>query len=417
MQQQKILLIAGNYYPEPTGIGKYNGEMMTWLTDNGFNCTVISTYPYYPSWRIQGLYSKKKGWYYKEKLTTLKGNEIKIYRCPHYVPLRPTGKTRMLLDFSFFVFAGLRLISLTGKKFDYAISVTPPLSLGFLAALYKNVSQAKFLYHIQDLQIDAADSLNMISSKKLLNILYRIEKYIFKKADKISTISEGIADKVKVKTDKPVYIVPNWVNVKKFYLLPDKALSKKAYGFKPDIPVILYSGSIGEKQGLEVMLSVAEIFIKENLHTQFVISGSGPYKTTLEKIAGEKRLNNVAFLPLQPFEKLNAFLNIADAHLVIQKADVADAVMPSKLTTILSVSGLAIVTANEGSGLYNMVSKHNIGLLCKADSVKSLYETIKKILINDYTSICINARNYAEEFLSVDRIMKHYKEDVIGISD
>ena len=51
--KKNILLISGNYFPEPTGIGKYNNEMMIWLADHGFNCTVISTYPYYPFWQIQ----------------------------------------------------------------------------------------------------------------------------------------------------------------------------------------------------------------------------------------------------------------------------------------------------------------------------------------------------------------------------
>ncbi len=413
MQQPKILLIAGNYYPELTGIGKYNGEMINWLADNDFNCTVISTYPYYPSWKIQEPYNKKKRWFYKENFITSNGNSITVYRCPHYVPSKPIGKTRMLLDFSFFVFAALRLISLTGKRFNYTISVTPPLPLGFLAALYKNVSKARFLYHIQDLQVDAAASLNMINSKKLLNALYQIEKYILKKADHISTISQSIADRVKAKTNKPVYIFPNWVDIIKFHPITNKVGLKISYGFKPDITLILYSGSIGEKQGLDVMLSVAEIFMNENIPVQFIICGSGPYKRTLEKIAGEKKLINTIFLPLQPLEKLNEFLNMADIHLVIQKADIADTVMPSKLTTILSVGGLAVVTANKGSGLFNMISEHNIGLLCNADNVESLYETIKTILVTDYSSVCTNARNYAEEFLSVDKIMSHYKENVI----
>jgi colanic acid biosynthesis glycosyl transferase WcaI len=128
----------------------------------------------------------------------------------------------------------------------------------------------------------------------------------------------------------------------------------------------------------------------------------------------EKQLNNLSFLPLQPAEKLNEFLNSADVHLVMQKANVAHHVMPSKLTTILSVGGLAIITANAGSALYRMVNDNNIGLISPAENVPAISELIKLALKKDYTNICNNARKYAEEFLAIDKIMTRYTEDVIN---
>jgi colanic acid biosynthesis glycosyl transferase WcaI len=411
--KKNVLLISGNYFPEPTGIGKYNSEMMIWLADYGFNCTVISTYPYYPFWQIQPPYINKRKWFSKEIYTTSSGNKIIIYRCPHYVPLNPTGKTRALLDLSFFSTVSLKLIRLTGKKFDYIINVTPPLSLGLLAALYKKICGAKFLYHIQDMQVDVANDLKMISSMRFLSMLFKIEKYILKKADRISTISPDMAERVKFKSGKPAYLFPNWVNTKLFFPLPDKKNLKVAFGFKSNVPIVLYSGSIGEKQGLEAVLEIADNFKQKNIDAQFIISGSGPYKKILEKLALEKQLSNLSFLPLQPPEKLNEFLNLADVHLVMQKANVAHHVMPSKLTTILSVGGLAIITANAGSGLYKMVTDSNIGLICPAENVPVLSGLIELALHNDYTNICNNARKYAEEFLAIDKIMTHYTEEVI----
>ncbi len=230
--KKNILLISGNYFPEPTGIGKYNNEMMIWLADHGFNCTVISTYPYYPFWQVQSPYTNKKRWFSKQINTTPTGNKITIYRCPHYVPVKPTGKSRALLDLSFFSSVSLKLINLTGKKFDYIINVTPPLSLGLFAALYKKVCGAKFLYHIQDMQVDVANDLKMISSMRFLNLLFKIEKYILREADKVSTISPDMVERVKYKSGKPAYLFPNWVNTKLFFPLPDKRNLKVAFGFQ-----------------------------------------------------------------------------------------------------------------------------------------------------------------------------------------
>ncbi len=293
--QKKILFILGNYYPEPTGIGRYNSEMIDWLADNGFNCSVIATYPYYPHWKVQPPYENKKRWFTKEKKETINNNIITVYRCPHYVPSNPTGKKRIIFDFSFFISASLKLLQLTGKRYDYIVNVTPPISLGIIAAFYRKFSSALFLYHIQDLQVDVAQDLNMISSKKLINVLFKIESYVLSKADFISTISEGMSKKISTKTRKPVFLFPNWSDTKIFIPLQNKDSLKMLFGFKPDIPVILYSGAIGEKQGLESMLYAAEMFQNESLSAQFVICSLGPYKAILEQKAAELKLNNIIF--------------------------------------------------------------------------------------------------------------------------
>jgi hypothetical protein len=61
--KKRLLLISYNFYPEPTGIGKYNGEMISWFVSKGYDCTVITSYPYYPYWKIQEPYYKKRFWY------------------------------------------------------------------------------------------------------------------------------------------------------------------------------------------------------------------------------------------------------------------------------------------------------------------------------------------------------------------
>ena len=48
----KILLYGINFAPEPTGIGKYTGEMAAWLAAAGNEVRVIAAPPYYPAWSI-----------------------------------------------------------------------------------------------------------------------------------------------------------------------------------------------------------------------------------------------------------------------------------------------------------------------------------------------------------------------------
>ncbi|RZK45880.1 MAG: colanic acid biosynthesis glycosyltransferase WcaI, partial [Pedobacter sp.] len=307
MNQARILLLGGNYLPEPTGIGKYNGEMMHWLAGEGFECGVVTSYPYYPHWKIQSPYERKSYWYSKETVAT-EDKDIKVYRCPHYIPQKPSGLKRMISDLSFFIAAFFQVFMLLfTKKYDYVIAVVPPFQLGLLGMFYRFFKGGKLVYHIQDLQIDAAKELQMIKSNSLLNVMFSIEKLILKKSDFVSTISDGMMSRVMKKVNKPVIFFPNWCDTTSFHPLTNKEELKSKFDLDPAKKVVLYSGAIGEKQGLEAVIHAAKALVDQNI--QFVICGSGPYKEKLIKLVEKLGVTNLAFMPLQPKETFNDFLN------------------------------------------------------------------------------------------------------------
>lgn len=406
---KKILFIGGNFSPEPTGIGKYNGEMIDLLASQGYECTVITSYPYYPYWKVQEPYTMLAHKYTREvKKVSDHTTTIEIYRCPQYVPKKPTAKRRMILDFSFCFTSFLIILQLLFKpKFNVVIAVVPCFQIGLLGVLYKKIKGSKFIYHIQDLQIDAAHELKMIKSPVIINMLLKIEKYILKNADVVSSISLGMIKRIKAKYNREVIYFPNWVDTKIFFPLEEREKLKEEFNFSPSDKIVLYSGAIGEKQGLETIIYAAET-LKHHTDWKFVISGSGPYKEKLEQLTASLYLKNVFFMPLQPLECFNRFLNMADLHLVLQKANANDLVMPSKLTTILSVGGIAIISASKDSNLYEMIASNNMGILIEPDNQRAFIEAVENALNDNNGKMNQNARHYAEEFLSVDKITRSY---------
>ena len=413
---KRILFIGCNFAPEPTGIGKYSGEMIEWLSGKGYDCSVVTSYPYYPQWKIQDPYARNWFWYKKEKKHLESKGKTTIYRCPTYVPANPTGKKRILLEVSFFVSALFQLLKLLfHKKHDIVVTVAPSFHSGLLGVLYKKLRKAKHIYHIQDLQIEAAQNLDMIKSIKVIDLLFKTERYIFNNTDLVTSISEGMVAKIEEKAKKRVFLFPNWADTAQFYPLPNRNELKKNYGYKPTDKLILYSGAIGEKQGLASILDCAKKFMSDP-KIKFLICGTGPYKKKLQTMAEDMNLANVNFFPLQPREKFNIFLNIADIHLVIQKTQASDLVMPSKLTTILAVGGLALVTANPDSGLYSLVGKYNMGILVKAESQNALLKGIQEALLEKgHLATKANARKYAETYLDINSIM-HVFEQMLLLS-
>ncbi|OOQ57079.1 WcaI family glycosyltransferase [Mucilaginibacter pedocola] len=418
MDKKQILLLSHNFSPEPIGIGKYNGEMLSWLVSRGYDCTVVTTFPYYPFWKVQEPYTNR--WYKKEVTYNEKsGATLTVYRCPSYIPADPTGKQRALQDFSFWVtkfFMVFKLI-LFNKKFDLIITVAPPFHLAYLGLLLKKFTGGKLLYHIQDMQIEAARDLKLFSKKRVLAGLFKLEHNILKNADYVSSISDGMIKKIKAKYNREIVFFPNWVDTNYFFPLHNRESLKTKWGYKPDDIVYLYSGAVGVKQRLERILVTAGELINHE-HIKFIICSSGPYKDQLQEQAIQKGLNNISFLQVQEKEVFNEFLNMADIHLVLQIADAGDLVMPSKLTTILAVGGASIITAAEGTSLHEVVKDHDFGYVVEPQDKEQ-----QDLLTNQILQIKLdeslekkreNARNYAVQYLNVDKVMNKFVDDFIA---
>ena len=82
----------------------------------------------------------------------------------------------------------------------------------------------------------------------------------------------------------------------------------------------------------------------------WLIAGEGPTKAEL--VAATEGLSNVRHLPLQPSDRLNDWLNAADIHLLPQKAEAADLVLPSKLLGILATGRPVVASSPGGSDLF-----------------------------------------------------------------
>jgi colanic acid biosynthesis glycosyl transferase WcaI len=124
---------------------------------------------------------------------------------------------------------------------------------------------------------------------------------------------------------------------------------RRELGIAADQRVLLYSGNMGEKQGLDLLVEVARMFSQQDSSVLFLLCGDGAAKKrTMEAAEG---LPNIRFMPLQPLNRLNELLSLADIHLLPQRRDAEDLVMPSKLTAILASGRPVVASARPGSDL------------------------------------------------------------------
>lgn len=403
----KILVYGINYSPELTGIGKYTGEMVEWMVSQGHEVRVITAPPYYPVWEVHPDYS---AWKYKKEQ-----GAATVWRCPLYVPKQPSTLKRLIHLGSFALSSFFPLLAQRTWKPESIIGVVPTLFCVPGMRLLAKLSGARTLLHIQDYEVDAMLGLGMAGKKqgKIARLAQRFEQSCLHNVDNVSTISRSMMNKAVEKGVDPEHMIffPNWSEVERFrdVSLQDMLTVRQSLQLPEDKKIVLYSGNIGEKQGLETVIEVAERFVDKPW--LFVIVGQGGGKKRLEKSVAERGLNNVVFHALQPYEALPALLRLADCHLVIQRRGAADAVLPSKLTNILAVGGNAVITAEAQTELGQLCEAYpGIAVCVEPESAQALAVGIERCLqLPLFNAV---AREYAERTLEKHNVLSQFIADL-----
>ncbi|MFC4700842.1 glycosyltransferase WbuB [Glaciecola siphonariae] len=399
----KLALKSLNYSPELTGIGKYNGEMCSSLAQKGIDVTAIVAPPYYPDWKVNQAYSAV---FYKTETI----EQVTVQRCPLYVPAKVSTLKRLLHLSSFALSSGIRLFTHVFKSPDVIVLVQPTLFCAPLTLLFAKLTNTKTVLHIQDFEVDALFGLGMLGEGKTASLARRVEKWLTCKFDRVSTISYSMIENAKrkgVPAEKIIHF-PNWSDTD--FVSPDTngdAL-KQEWGLAPTNKVVLYAGNIGNKQGLDIVLDAAQAF-KASPEVKFVMVGAGSYVAELKQLAEQMQLSNVLFMPLQAWERVPEMLALADIHLVIQKRGAADAVLPSKLTNILSAGGHAIVTADQHTELGKIQQKHSGIYTCiEPENATALTQALNQLLASDLSKHNDVARQFALQYLNKNKILDKF---------
>ena len=402
----KILLISTNYSPELTGTGKYSGEMLDWLVEQNYEARVVCAPPYYPQWQIGEGYSS---WKYKIENSLNK----KVYRCPLWVPAKPSGLKRLIHLASFALSSFPIVLKQIFWKPDVVICIEPPLFNSFSAIITSKLSGAKSILHIQDFEVDAAFELGIVKAGWLKSFIYAVERFLMNRFDRVSTISEAMLDKLNKKGVDSIkqLFFPNWVDTAFIYPLENPSIYRAELNISLSKAVALYSGNMGEKQGLEIVIQAAKELENENV--QFIMCGSGSALERLKVLA--KGLKNIIWLPLQPLERLNDFLNVADIHLLPQQAGAADLVMPSKLTGMLASGRPIIATADIDTQVEKVVRECGV-VVAPGDSAEFL-QSIKMLSENVELrdNLGVKAREYANNNLQYEVIMKKFEKELLEL--
>lgn len=354
----KITIWGINYAPEPTGIGPYSTDLCEYFHGRGHVVRMVTGFSYYPNWRKN---AEDRGRLFRRE----NRSGVEIYRCWQYVPSKPNAWRRMLHEASFIWCSFWRL--LFTPRPDLLIVISPPLLLGPAAWMASLIKRCPFHFHVQDMQPDAALSLGLLKPGPLTRCLYAVERFTCKRARLVSGITRGMVDLLGRKGVPAArrYLLPNWTIPRRVDDESPKTADgsfRRAHQVPPDGFLVLYSGNLGKKQGLNIILDAAADLARceRPAPIVFVIAGEGADKENLRRRIEAENLP-VRLLPLQPEAMFQAMLREADLCLVTQQKGAGSIFFPSKLLTLLSAGRPVVTVADEESELARSVAAGRFG--------------------------------------------------------
>ncbi len=387
----KILIVSQYFYPENFRIN----DLALELRNRGHKITVLTGLPNYPKGEYFDGYSNDRNcdevW-----------NGIPICRCN----LRPrkTGSINLIRNYiSFVVEANKKLKKLENIDFDliYVFEVSP-ITVALPAIKLKKKKNIPVIINIQDLWPENIVAVTGMTNPIIIGLVNKMVNYIYRHCDLILTASPSFVSKIKERiNDKDkVRYWPQYSTVNK----TDEEVSI----YDKEYFNIVFTGNIGEAQGIDLAIEAAKILKDKKICWHFV--GEGRSKEKLEKLVNEYGINDrVKFHGFHPEKEIPKYLKDADAALLILKPNpVFEMTIPAKLQTYLAC-GVPILGCVSGEGK-RIIEESKAGIVSEDISVDGLVKVCNQFielpndLLNEYKerSYCYGKSNFNKNKLISD---------------
>lgn len=407
----RILIYSYNYYPEPIGIAPLMTELAEGMVERGHEVRVITAMPWYPEGEIKPEYRGKL-------FSTEEINGVKVQRCYIWTRRERNVLNRGAFELSFMVLSLIQ--AFRGWRPNVIFLTVPGLPVAVSAAVLSSIYRSPIILNLQDILPDAAVHVGLIKNTKIITILKYLEKFAYNIATKISVIADGFTKNILAKgvSLEKIVEIPNWVDINFIRPLAKQDNSFRLKNNLQEKFVVMYSGNIALTQGLETVID-ASSRLKYLPDIAIVIVGEAKALKRLENYCQKNSVDNVTLLPFEPRAKLPEMLAAADVGLVIQKKNVLDFNMPSKIQVLLA-SGRAIVGSVPSTGTAaSALRKSGAGIIVPPEEPQPLADAIIK-LYRDYDladRLGRKGRTYAEQNYAFESALDKYEQLFISVTE
>ena len=373
---RSFLILTHYYLPEIGAPQNRLSSLAKGLINRGHKVEILCPNPNYPKNKIYDNY--KNIFYQKELMDGITVHRTWVFTSPHRTFIK------RLLNYFSFNFSSLFAINKINKP-DYIICESPPLFLAINALLIKKIFKSKLVFNVSDLWPESAEILGIVRNKIVLNICYKLEKFIYQKSNFVLCQTRGIMSSISNRyPDVDTIWFPNGIDTEILNSVKINNDWKKKYKIE-EKKIFIYAGIIGFAQGLEILIK-SKKYLDDNHNNisekiQFLIIGDGPEKEKLFEL--DKRLKtNCIFLDGMPKPNLLSIIKSCEAFVVpLKKNKLFEGAIPSKIFDPLSLS-IPVLLGVNGEAKSIFFDESNSVLHYKPDDFKDLSDKIL-CLLND----------------------------------
>lgn len=394
MSKKHILVITQYFYPEPFRI---NDMCIEWVK-RGYKVTVLTGIPNYPQGEFYDGYSTKERRYEN-------WNGVDIIRIP--IVARGHSSLKLFLNYISFLVSGFFWKLRTKIKADYVFTFeVSPMTQALIGVWYTKKHKVPNYLYVQDLWPENVEIVTGITSPVVIKPISSMVNYIYKNCTDVFATSPSFVKEIqkRVKDKEKVHYLPQYaedfyVPVKK-EAVPEISQNDK---FK-----VIFTGNIGQAQGLDILPKTAQLLRDENI--EFVIVGDGRYREEFEKEISQCGVSDMfVLIERQPAEYIPQLLAACDAAFIsFQNAELWRMTIPAKLQSYMAC-GMPIIASAFGE-TQRIIEEAECGLCAPIGDEKALAQHILKLKKEDLSVMAENSRSYYKKHFDKQSVMDGLNE-------
>lgn len=362
----RVVLIHRYFWPDSAPYANILRLLAARLGDDGHDVQVLTCQPSYRSPGPQ----RAPG---REPL----GSRVMVRRWRVLPDRRST--TAKMVNLVLFCARLLTMGFRLGKADVVMAASTPPVAVAWVGSWLARRSEARFVYHKQDIYPDVAVAAGLLRSAWLATLLRRVDARTERRADRVVVLSRDMAATVRdrgVEKDRIVTInnFDPWTCGGPAAEPPQGPTARAGGPLR-----VAFAGTLGRFQNIETIIA-AMVILRDDPTIAFHFFGDGPLRAPLERQVATRGLTNTRLYGYRPPQEVADFLRTqADLGIVSLLPGVIRAAYPSRTMSYLRQGCPVLALVDGNSELAEMLVGSGAGIQVEPVGADRLAETIQRL--------------------------------------
>ncbi len=368
----RLLIVVNHYPPDVNPSGKLMHQLALGLRERGHTVDVLTTFPHYQSFRTEPGYRGKL-----IARETVEGG--RVTRVWAYASGNKQRMLHRLANYLSFNALASVVGPLSGTRYNVVLANSGSFFTGITGWLIRLLRRTPFIYNVQDIYPDVPVRAGQLRNPIAIRVLEHIERFMYGRAAHITVISneqravlirKGVAG-------SRITVIPNFVDTTFIRPLPKDNELARRLGLH-DKFVVAHAGNLGYAYDFESLLQAAAM-LREQSDVLFLIVGDGVFREQLAAQIAARALTNVRMLPFQPEAELPWLRAAVDVQVSLYGKGSVQSSLPSKIYEIMASARPAIVSAERGSDLFNLITATGCGICIEPENAEQLVAAIRTL--------------------------------------